>query len=123
MANEVNQGQRSGGQQQKENFSGQQQPGQKKPNESGEQGSQGNEQQRRTPGREQEQANEQRRGAGEGQKDKAGNERKRAYVKIRPSEMGREMKHENPRWIQVRASGSAQNVVEAPTMLACTMRR
>jgi hypothetical protein len=58
MANEVNQGQQSGGQQQKENPSGQQQPGQKKPNESGEQGSQGSEQQRRTPGREQEQDNE-----------------------------------------------------------------
>jgi hypothetical protein len=42
MTNEANQGQQSGGQQQKGNPSGQQQSGQKKPNESGEQGSQGN---------------------------------------------------------------------------------
>jgi hypothetical protein len=34
MANEANQGQQSGGQQQKDNPSGQQQPGQKKPNPS-----------------------------------------------------------------------------------------
>jgi hypothetical protein len=46
MANEANQGQQSGGQQQKDNPSGQQQPGQKKPD-------QGTEQQRRAPSQEQ----------------------------------------------------------------------
>ena len=61
MANEANEGQQYGGQQQKENPSVQQQPGQKKPDPSGEQEARGNEQQRRTPGREEEQGNEQRR--------------------------------------------------------------
>src|SRR6266852_3564207 len=46
MANEANQGQQSGGQQQKDNPSGQQQPGERKPD-------QGTEQQRRAPGQEQ----------------------------------------------------------------------
>lgn len=74
MTNEANQGQRYGGQQQKENPSGQQQPGQKKLNPSSEQGSQGR---RRAPGREQ--GNDPtRRTPGEGQKDEAENERKRA---------------------------------------------
>ena len=81
MANEANQGQQSGGQQQKENPSGQQQPGQrKKPNPFGEQESQGNEQQRRDPGREQDQIDPARRHApGEGQpKEEGEEERKRA---------------------------------------------
>jgi hypothetical protein len=83
MANETNQGQQSGGQQQKDNPSGPQQPGQKKP--FGEQESQGSEQQRRAPAREQDQGNQgnepsQRRTPGEGLKEDVGgeNERKRA---------------------------------------------
>jgi hypothetical protein len=78
MANEANQGQRSGGQQQTKSPSGQQQPGQKKPNPFGEQESQGNEQQRRDPGQEQGTDPTQRRTPGEGQKDEGQNERKRA---------------------------------------------
>jgi hypothetical protein len=102
MANEPNQGQQSGGQQQKENPSGQQQPGQKKSNESGEQGSQGNELQRRTPGREQEQGNEQLAPLVKGKKklrtkESAHKEQAPSFegaipyrlVKISPSEMGR----------------------------------
>src|SRR5882724_11662437 len=77
MANEANQGQQSGGQQQKENPSGQQQPGQNKPKPSSEQESQGNEQQRRAPGQEQGNDPTQRRTPGEGQKE-GENERKRA---------------------------------------------
>jgi hypothetical protein len=107
---------------QKENPSGPL-PGPKKPNESGEQGSQGNEQQRRTPGREQEQGNEQRHGPGEGKKMKL-ETKEGVHKKSSPSSEGASpfpqwTKRRNTRisdGIQVRASGSAQNVVEAPTM-------
>jgi hypothetical protein len=80
MPSEANQGQQSGGQQQKQNPSGQQPGQQKKPNPFGEQGSGGNEQQQRAPGREQNQTDPtQRHAPGEGHpKEEGEGERKRA---------------------------------------------